>query len=77
MSAPIIEYGYDIASPSTSPTVIAGTASGSLGGGNYTYAITYVTNFGETTVGPSISPFHDRMERALNNPALIISKISL
>jgi len=44
--------GYDVAIPVTAPTVIAGTASGNMGVGIYTYKVTFITAFGETSTSP-------------------------
>lgn len=49
MSAPILTAGYDIANPTTAPTIVAGTAVGLLDlAANYSYKVTYVTAFGES-----------------------------
>ncbi len=40
--------GYNLLRPSTVPTTVAGTVSGSLGAGAYLYKVTYVSPQGET-----------------------------
>jgi hypothetical protein len=45
--------GFDITKPGSAPTIVAGSASGSLGAGLYSYKVTFVTAFGETD--PSVA----------------------
>lgn len=52
--ATVTNSGFTITSPSGAPSLVAGSVTGSLtNGGVYQYAVTFVTNFGETTIGPS------------------------
>lgn len=50
----VVQSGFEIAAPSTGPTVAAGTASGSMdASATYGYKVTFVTNFGESLPGPA------------------------
>lgn len=44
--------GFDISPPLVAPTVAAGTVSGGMGSGAYSYKVTYVTAYGETDTSP-------------------------
>jgi len=50
----VAQAGFEIAAPSTGPTVAAGTASGSMdASAAYGYKVTFVTNYGESLPGPA------------------------
>jgi len=55
MSQPIVLSGFSVAAPSAGLTVSQGTAAGLLGVGVYNYAMTYMTNFGQTVASSSVS----------------------
>lgn len=47
----VTQYGFDVAQPLTSPTATGGPSAGNMGtggGGNYSYAVSFVSGFGET-----------------------------
>lgn len=48
----VIGLGVKVLAPTGAPTIVQGSATGSLSG-NYIYAITFLTGFGETTIGTS------------------------
>ncbi len=53
-ASPVLAVGYDIANPTSAPTIAAGTATGLLDlSANYSYKVTYVTAFGESA--PSVA----------------------
>lgn len=51
MATQILCYGFDISAP-TAPVIAAGTVSGSMGVGNYSYVTTFTTIFGESLPSP-------------------------
>jgi len=50
MTTTTLLAGFDTIAPSSAPTTVAGTTNGSLGMGLYSYAVTYLTAYGETTI---------------------------
>lgn len=62
--------GYDVARPSTAPTLATG-ASGAMGVGLYSYKVTFVTAFGETDPSVASSNF------ATATGGILVSAIAL
>lgn len=56
MASFVTMYGYDVSAPATVPTLSQGP-SGSMGVGLYSYKVTFVTAFGETTASAASASF--------------------
>ena len=49
-------YGYTVASPVSAPTIAVGSGAGAMGtSGSYSYQVTYLTPYGETTASSASS----------------------
>lgn len=64
--------GFDVATPSTPVTLAAGSTSGALGGGNYSYKVTFVTAYGESDGSP-VSANQTTTSGSINVSAIPVS----
>lgn len=69
-------YGVETSAPNSAMTYAAGTASGSLGNGNYRYLLTYYYDQGETTPCPVGSAVNPNPATSMNITALQTSRDS-